>query len=93
MNLERLGLVDAEGAEPRVNVVAPDKDRDAVTAVLECNRGAQDDFLFAFGKDNPPRLRTRAFISQTKHRIGRVHAAAQRLAIGIHVEDRPRRHT
>ena len=67
VDFESLRLVDAQRAQLLMHIIAANKDRDAVTAILERDRGAQDDFLFAFGKHDTTRLRTRTFIGKAEH--------------------------
>ena len=76
MDLEALGIVDAERAQPVVDVVAADQHRDAVAAVAEGDRGAQHDILLALGEQHPLGIGARRLVGEGEHRGGRVEPRA-----------------
>ena len=91
VHFEVLRIVDAQRRQPLVNVIAPDQNRNAIATVAELNRRAQHDLLLALGEDDAFGMRARALIGEAQDRIRWVEAAAQRVAIFVHVEDWARR--
>src|SRR3546814_10685577 len=67
--------------------------RDSVTTVAKLNRGAQHDFLFAFGEDDALGIVARGFIGERENRRGRVEPRAQPGAIFAQILDRDRKST
>ena len=72
MDLEASRIVDAERAQPVVDVVAADQHRNAVAAVAEGDRGAQHDILLALGEQHAARIGARRLVGEGQHRGGRV---------------------
>src|SRR3546814_4194274 len=81
VDLEALRVGDAHRAQLFVQSLAPDEHRDSVTTVAKLNRGAQHDFLFAFGEDDALGIVARGFIGERENRRGRVEPRAQPGAI------------